>query len=421
MDRLGFRGHLELVWADVVETTSLNGDPVLRTMDGSALVWSDSKESSQTADKIVVLSNNPATTSCSWEIVHQGKGEVVIFRDGTSYLVIPELSSGFELSDTVRSCGLTVSSTKDSSVFIANTTLIHLTKAKSGFEGKLPSAISSGLLGLGLMMQTRMQETGGEVIRKQCILEETARATAIEIANQNPPYAALTLLGERGWTLIPAGVGVVMKRCLDKEVRLRISNECYLDVPISIGNSTNEGFMDPVTGELKESSIPVSCVDDSLPIFKVRGVYYQMLPQLTPVKDLEKIPSRLKEMRPSLINPGYGIYRHEILDELENPKDHITRLGEVQRQLTKISTGSYSREHDSTELARHWYDSLTNGWNLMHFIIPMSLFHSILLIFMVLVTIVLTKARLWYHLLPGCMIRRPTRGNTREPEEYPMV
>lgn len=58
------RGHLELTWSDVVETTEINGNPPFRLLDDSKLEWGPDRAYSLTTDKTVVLSNNPPASKC---------------------------------------------------------------------------------------------------------------------------------------------------------------------------------------------------------------------------------------------------------------------------------------------------------------------------------------------------------------------
>lgn len=95
----------------------------------------------------------------------------------------------------IKVCDFSVMATTDSSIYVVNTTHIHLPKTTKGYEARLITAISSGLLGLGLLFQIKAHQTGAQVIRNQCILEQISRANTIATAAYDPAGAAMTLLG----------------------------------------------------------------------------------------------------------------------------------------------------------------------------------------------------------------------------------
>lgn len=78
-----------------------------------------------------------------------------------------------------------------------NTTHIHLSAQTKGYEAHLSSVISSGILGLNLLSQTKMQQTGTEIIQNQCILERVSRLNTVSNAASYPDGAAMTLLGRK--------------------------------------------------------------------------------------------------------------------------------------------------------------------------------------------------------------------------------
>lgn len=75
-------------------------------------------------------------------------------------------------------------------------------------------------------------------------------------------------------------MSVVLKRCEEVETSLKTSSDCFLDIPIAYGNNSVNAFMDPRTFVVRSTSIPIVCMDDALPVFKIRDQYYQMLPHL---------------------------------------------------------------------------------------------------------------------------------------------
>lgn len=118
------KGHLELVWVNVMEENDIRGLPNTRKMDGSSLYWSPSKKSSYTITGVRVLSADPVTLTCHWSMVYKGDGEIMVTSDNRSHVVVKQLSSGFRILGNEQICNLEISVTDDPSIFIYNSTHI---------------------------------------------------------------------------------------------------------------------------------------------------------------------------------------------------------------------------------------------------------------------------------------------------------
>ncbi|APL97666.1 putative glycoprotein [Pteromalus puparum negative-strand RNA virus 1] len=389
------KGHIELVWAEVMEVTDLRGQPKRRELDGEGLRWSLTRKSSTTVTGVTVLTNSPPTAMCSWQSIYQGAGELLEYPGSETYVTIPKLSSGFKLITVVTVCGLRVSVTDDPSIFLVNTTAVDVTPANDEFSGRYSSYFKSGLLGLQLILQSGMTTTTRDLLKNQCILEQMIQQNVVHQASKHPGLAAYTLTGVRGWTIILSGAGVILKQCTEVAVVLRPQDECYTDIPITINSTSSPLFLDPTTHIIKISSHTIECDDDSNPIFQVRNQYYRMTPKLVPVRGLPNLPSVLSDLNTTLLSPGTGLYPNEVLNHLDEGMSHISRKEEVERQLLKLGSNDFKTIHDGTgvigSLVNYVVESGPTRWLMIASITIGSLSITI----SILLGVVIYRSRLW--------------------------
>ncbi|APG78704.1 hypothetical protein KM456_gp1 [Hubei rhabdo-like virus 6] len=389
------KGHIELIWSPVTEWTDIDGNPQSRELDDSKLTWIENRTASTTQDGIVVLSNSPPTSICSWEQLYQGDGKLLTQDSKEQYVVIPSLPAGFRINSQRRLCNLMVSTTEDSSIFLINTTALSLPIATNHFKGRYSTVISSGITGLSLLNQLVHSHSSKTLLENQCILESMVRENIIQQAMTHPHQAALLLLGQLGWTIVIAGNGVVIKRCKEVTVSVVPQSICYTDIPINIANSTHLGFIHPVTRVISSSSFQISCQDDVLPIFSIRGKNYQLNPKLSHIGNLPHLPSRLSKMSINFTSSKGGLYSHEILETMDQPDDHMTRREEVGRQLLKMGDGSFHHRQDSAGVLGNMVGLIMDSAP-GHWLYTCVLIFSILSIILnVILWIIIIKSKLW--------------------------
>ena len=210
---LVYKGHIKLTWEPVTELTNIRGKPARRSIEGMTLSWSSSMRSSSTRSGIIVLINVTRTANCSWHSVYHGDGTEIETGSNATYIVVPKLSSGFQLLAMETICQLSVWRTDDPSVFIVDTTTVVVAQASETFSGRILSLVSSSILGLSLTMQMKMAGESKAIMTNQCIPEGHMMKTILKSTKEDPSYAGYSLMKERGWLLIPAGEAVSVKRC----------------------------------------------------------------------------------------------------------------------------------------------------------------------------------------------------------------
>lgn len=179
-------------------------------------------------------------------------------------------------------------------------------------------------------------DTSDVILRNQCLLEQMIRTSIVQTARKHPELAALAITGSAGWILYPAGQGVRLKRCLEKPVTIREQERCYVDIPISVGNSTELVFMEALTRTIFPSSYDVSCHGPALPIIKIRAKYYTPSPRLNVLDNLSPLQSRLVQPDRFWGEINSGLYTDEIIFSFANPADHMSRRMEVERQSSSL-------------------------------------------------------------------------------------
>lgn len=219
--------------------------------------WIEGETASKTKDGIVVLSNNPKTAKCNWELLYKRPGTLLTTLKQELYLIIPSLPAGFKLIDHVSLCGLVAQKTDDPSIFIVNSTVINLPLTGPKFQGRWSSLISSGIMGLSLISKLMNYRSNSILLENQCILEYMIRENIIQHAMTHPNQAALSLIGSLGWTMIVAGNAVIIKKCSEIPVQITPQSQCYTDIPVTINNTQSLLFIHPITRVITKSSFEI--------------------------------------------------------------------------------------------------------------------------------------------------------------------
>lgn len=344
------KGQLELIWGRVTEYYDIRGTTKARSLDGSPLTWSASFNSSATADGIVVLSLSPRTISCNWKSLYKGKGLAITTTTKRKYILIQELGNGFEVKRLENICRLRVWTTTDSSIFIVDSVEVDITLADLTFEGKVSSLITAGQIGASLFSHMSAEQAELALFDNQCVLEHMIQASIISMAAHNPLEAAHSLTGEQGWTLIPSGSSVVLKRCRDVEVVVTPQVECYADIPVTLRNSSLLMYLDPMTNVIKSKSYSIPCSDNILPTFRYSDVTYQLNPGPHQVPKFRDLPSRLSQADISIASFGGALVPDEVLANMDVKSEHTTIREEVSKQTLRTGDGSSTKDNNKSGL-----------------------------------------------------------------------
>jgi hypothetical protein len=118
-----------------------------------------------------------------------------------------------------------------------------------------------------------------DILMKQCQLERKILANALSIAAIAPDLFAYQLMKGPGYMSVLAGEVVHILKCVPVEVRVRETQDCYLELPVYRGNQSL--FLTPKTHILKEFGSKGVC-DNIIPVtYMLGGRWYKFLPKIT--------------------------------------------------------------------------------------------------------------------------------------------
>lgn len=176
-----------------------------------------------------------------------------------------------------------------------------------------------------------------DVLTQRCNLEQQVLTNALIIATQSPDEFAFHLMKGPGYMAVIAGEVVHIVKCIPVEVKVRRTQSCYHQLPVSRGNESL--FLSPRTHIIMQTGTEITC-DPLLPSEYLLGdAWYKLLPG--PVQSMP--PTIIKPMtKPTwkYTNPASlatsGIYTQEDLEKL---RDHIMFPVEKPAVLNTLARG----------------------------------------------------------------------------------
>ena len=125
----------------------------------------------------------------------------------------------------------------------------------------------------------QMTRLYSDVIEKQFELERKVIVNALNIATISPDLLAYQIMGGPGYVSLLAGKVVHILKCVQVEVKVRQTEDCYQELPVLWLDKPR--FLSPRTHILREFGTKVIC-DSMIPVMSLSGEHwFKMLPQIT--------------------------------------------------------------------------------------------------------------------------------------------
>ena len=102
-----------------------------------------------------------------------------------------------------------------------------------------------------------------DVIEKQCELERKVLANSLSIATISPDLLAYQIMRGPGYISLLAGEVVHVLKCVQVEVKVRPTEECYQELPVFWEEKPR--FLSPRTHILREFGTKAIC-DSMIPV-----------------------------------------------------------------------------------------------------------------------------------------------------------
>ena len=171
----------------------------------------------------------------------------LLFRQGTGQILS-------------RHSGYTLFRTEHPKLFI-----VQLRKGDS-FGNKKPIAVenldiftyvNSKFIYVEKHLRSQLNQLYHDVLMQRCTLVQKVLKNALTIATQLPDEFAFNLIKGPGYMAVVAGEAVHIIKCIPIEIKLRKTEECYLQLPITRGNRSL--FMSPRTHIVMKGGTQINC------------------------------------------------------------------------------------------------------------------------------------------------------------------
>ena len=273
------------IFGERVLEKSTKGDGYLR--DGTFISW------------------DPETLRrCPWEKIYSGVYDEYKTSINKTLAVFTELGITVQVAGKRRVCGVLVSESSDSQIFIS------LEEHPVDFENN-PLQYGSWttlILSASQFVETKnnllLNNISSTISFNQCILEQKIQRDIVFGAKTDPEMVAYRLSGKKGFVINIAGIALQVQRCEIVEARLRAEEKCNLDITVPILGTNKTSYMDPVTHVMRETTSQLPCDDTQNPYFQIREQWYRLTPSLQIIPDPPRLPSDLRkviEAQPTVI------------------------------------------------------------------------------------------------------------------------
>lgn len=166
-------------------------------------------------------------------------------------------------------------------------------------------------------IKTQLTQLYRDIMEQKCALERQILQNALSLSNIAPDEMAFRIMRGPGYTAVTAGEVIHLIKCVPVECRIRHTEECYNELPVTHRNTSH--FLLPRSRILTRTGTPREC-SGLLPVmYKVQGAWFRMTP-----KPAESLPPPIihplthptwKYVSPSSLATS-GIYSGEDLDRL---------------------------------------------------------------------------------------------------------
>lgn len=200
------------------------------------------------------------------------------------------------------------------------------------------SYVNSKFIYVEKHLKTQLTQLYRDIMEQKCALERQILENALSLASIAPDEMAHRIMKTPGYTAIMAGEVIHLIKCVPVECRIRQTNVCYNELPVTHQNRSL--FLLPRSRILTKSGTIKDCNELLPTMYKIHNTWYRMLPR--PTESLAP-PTIQPLTRPAwnYVSPASlassGIYNSEDIDRL---RDHIMFPVEKPSMLNTIARGA---------------------------------------------------------------------------------
>ena len=362
--RIGYTGFLEgmSLFEEDIEEWDLKGFGYLG--DGSMVMW-----------------NPRDIRACPWERVFSGVYEEFVTKSNTTVALFNQIGASIILKGQKYLCGQHVLSTNNDRLYMLgglHQTDINISDLGYGSWSTLILSTVQFVENLQVKLLNNLTKV---IAFNECKLNAKLLNEIVYGAKTSPEQIGYKLTGKYGTLAIISGAALHLMVCRNVEVKLRDTDSCYTEIPVTMINGTigmkDEYFIDPITRVLSDSSTRLSCSDVRNPYFSIRGSYYKLGPKLQLVPKPKNLPEVLKSLIAVDTTDIKGLYPHELTEKMESTNAFHMRKKRVMNQFINLVGSDVNVQEGS--LLGTWELFDTMGYRLIYGFLSLNLIWTLIL------------------------------------------
>jgi len=288
------------------------------------------------------------TSSCNfhqYDVLYEGLATKMMIDTASSPTIYTLTTEDitFALTKTKEQplCGYTLLRTEHPKLFILETRKGDTFAAR----GTIPvnnldifTYVNSKFVYVEKHIRRQMTSLYYNVMQQRCELEKEVLRNTLSFATLQPDEFAYKLMKGPGYMAVTAGEAIHVVKCIPIEVTLRRTDACYLELPVTVRNTSL--FITPKSRILTKAGTIRECSGELPTLYFIEDTWIQF----TPGPQVKQVaPQQLKPMTTLSWNyatPGplaiSGIYSQKDLDKL---RDHIMFPAEKPAVLNAMARG----------------------------------------------------------------------------------
>ena len=187
-------------------------------------------------------------------------------------------------------------------------------------------------------IRTQLTRLYRDITEQKCALEKQILQNALTLSSIAPDEMAHRIMKSPGYTAVVAGEAIHLIKCVPVECKIRHTEECFAELPVTYGNSS--AFLLPGSRILTRTGTHKDCSELLPNMYKIHETWFRFMP-----RPVESLPPPIiqpltrptwKYVTPAALATS-GIYSDEDLNRLRN---HIMFPVEKPQMLNTLARGA---------------------------------------------------------------------------------
>lgn len=270
-------------------------------------------------------------------------------------LVTQDITFALTAVKQMQHCGYTLHRTEHPKLLILET--------RKGNEAKMQESIpvdnldifgyvNSKFVYVERHLRTQLTTLYHDILKQRCELEKEVLQNTLSLATLTPDEFAFRLMKHPGYMAVNAGEAMHIVKCIPVEVVLRKTKECYLELPVTLRNTSL--FISPKSRILAKYGTRRECSYNLPTLYRIEDTWIQLTPEphVQPLAPQQLQP--MTKMTWTYLTPGSlatsGIYSQADIDKL---RDHIMFPAEKPAVLNSIARGMAGYNQGTEDLSAY--------------------------------------------------------------------